>query len=113
KSPTVASPIRKVSRPTANRAYIPAQGSSGFAILVALLRYELEFNQNLVNKLDLQEMAQRYSSTSIGQTNAQRYPGWATIKTLLAKELVATTDARKSYYYLTEEGRKLARNLAR
>ena len=115
KSPTVSSPIRKVSRLVVprNRAYIPAQGSSGFAILVALLRYELEFNQKLVNKLDLQEMAQRYSMTTIGQTSAQRYPGWQTVKTLLAKDLVAKTDARNSYFFLTDEGRKLARNLAK
>lgn len=115
RSPSVASPIRKVARGAArNRAYIPAQGSSGFAILVSLLRYELEYHQKLVNKLDLQEMAQRYTTSLNGQaTSAQRYAGWATVKTLLEKELVARTDERNSYFFLTDSGRTLAKNLAK
>ncbi|KAJ6217938.1 hypothetical protein RDWZM_009095 [Blomia tropicalis] len=110
-SSTVKSPAKKLVR--ANRQYIPAQGSGGFSILVALLRYEVEFQQKLVNKLDLQEMSQRYCSSSMGQTNQiGSFSGWNSIKTLLNKELVSKTDSRNSYYFLTDEGRKLAHNLA-
>lgn len=125
-SPGVASPMQKISRRTAaataassTRRYIPAQGSSGFAILVALLRYELESGQQLVNKFDLQVMAQRYCTTNLGggggggSFNSNRFAGWASVKTLLAKKLVERTDDRNSYFYLTSRGRKLARNLAK
>ncbi|XP_017491493.1 PREDICTED: crossover junction endonuclease MUS81-like [Rhagoletis zephyria] len=126
-SPGIASPMHKISRraaaaavPQRNRKYIPAQGSSGFAILVALLRFELERGQQLVNKYDLQEMAQRYCTTNLGATaggggasSMHRFAGWASVKTLLARSLVERTDARNSYFYLTGRGRRLARNLAK
>lgn len=122
-SPGAASPMHKVSRRAANaaptRRYIPAQGSSGFAILIALLRYELEHGQQLVNKFDLQTMAQRYCTTNIsgggggGSFNSNRFAGWASVKTLLTRKLVERTDERNSYFFLTGRGRKLARNLAK
>lgn len=89
------------------------QGSSGFALLVSLLRYELEYAMTRVSRLDLQDMAQRYTSASSSSTASQlRYAGWPTIKTLLNRGLVDKTDARSAYYFLTDEGRKLAKNLA-
>jgi len=103
-----------MARLKGTRKYIPSQGSSGFAILVSLLRYELEYEKRLVNKFDLQTMAQRYSNSMIGQAQGgqQKYSGWNTMKTLLEKELVGKTDKRNSCFFLTDEGRKLARSLA-
>lgn len=106
-TPNRSSPVKKVSR---LQRYIPAQGSSGFAILISLLRYEVEYSTNRVNRKDLEDMCKQYTSSMTVYN--QRYSGWNTMKTLLNRDLVSKTESRYSYYSLTEEGRKLAKNLA-
>lgn len=113
-SPNVSSPLRKVVKTAPSKRFIPAQGSSSFALLVSLLRYELEYACLQVNKLDLQQMASKYntsSSQAAGGNKWNRFAGWPTIKTLITRELVQKTEGRASYYSLTEEGRKLAKML--
>lgn len=97
KSPSALTKVTKL-----NQRYIPSKGSSSFAILVALLRYELEFSNTKVNKLDLNQMAQLYATNTIG---------FNCLKTLMSRELVQKTQDRNARYFLTENGRKLAKNL--
>lgn len=115
-TPSKDSPMKKLTRKApgagASKRYLPAKGSSGFALLVALLRYELEHAMFRVNKYDLQQMALKYTTTVQTGGPGRSFSGWQTINTLISRELVTKTEERSSLYSLTDEGKKLAVNLA-
>ncbi|OTF75069.1 hypothetical protein BLA29_014026, partial [Euroglyphus maynei] len=87
--------------------WVPTPGQTPFAILVALLRRHLEFDDSRVNKLDLQDMAELY-------TNTRPLILTATLNSLVHKrQLVDKTSDRNARYFLTESGQKLATHLAK
>lgn len=93
----------RVSKNNRKSNYIPAKGSSAFAILIALLRLEMEFNNSKVNKLDLKETAQHYCKANFGLM---------TINSLLQRSLIIKTEERNCRYSLSDQGRELAKTLA-
>nr|XP_027201123.1 crossover junction endonuclease MUS81-like [Dermatophagoides pteronyssinus] len=104
------SPPVKITKTVTQRNvknWVPTPGQTPFAILVALLRRHLEFDDSRVNKLDLQDMAELY-------TNTRPLILTVTLNSLIHKrQLVDKTSDRNARYFLTDSGRKLAIQLAK
>ncbi|XP_054159299.1 crossover junction endonuclease MUS81-like [Oppia nitens] len=106
------SPLQKVAKTKRNINYIPAEGSGGYAILMALIKWEIENSVDCLGKSDLQNASQEFSSTSMTSgANGSHYNGWHSIKTLVNKKLIERNTQRYATYYLTESGRDLATKL--
>ena len=109
------SPLPKVSKTNANRKtgnYVPIEGSGAYAILMALIKAEIEDNSDSLGKQELQNLAQEFTTTSMTVgVNGSHYSGWSAIKTLINKGLIERNNQRFSSYFLTQTGRDLAQKL--
>ncbi|KAH9527362.1 Crossover junction endonuclease mus81 [Dermatophagoides farinae] len=104
------SPPVKITKTATQRNvknWVPTPGQTPFAILVALLRRHLEFDDSRVNKLDLQDMAELYTTTRPLILTA------ALNSLIHRRQLVDKTSDRNARYFLTDSGRKLAIQLAK
>ena len=112
---SMISPLKKVaktSKTTANRKYIPSEGSGAYAILIALYKAE-EDGRDCLSKDLLINAAQEYTTTSMSvPLPGSFYSGFNSIKTLINKNLVERNKQRFASYFLTAEGREVACKLA-
>ena len=94
------------------RAYIPAQRSGGYAILLVLHRQlDQEGYRGYMTKRELIYIAQTLCDSSFTTPEAgSRYTAWSTMSTLIKKELVVKTNS-PARYALTDLGTELAERL--
>lgn len=92
------------------RTYIPAKGSGGYGILIALIKAEKELGALQLSKADLISLAQPFSDKSYTKPKPGTwFTAWNAIKTLTEKhEYVRKERHRAASYELTDEGRDLA-----
>jgi crossover junction endonuclease MUS81 len=102
-------------RRTAQRTYVPAYRSGGWAILLALHEAEEEGGRNFIGlqKEALIERAQPYSNASFTapETTGSFYTAWNSMSTLLGKNYVYANN-RPKRYRLTEIGMEVADGIA-
>ncbi|CCH43736.1 Crossover junction endonuclease [Wickerhamomyces ciferrii] len=101
---------RKPAKPAKKKKYVPVKRSGGYAILLVLLERDPDCNG--LTKNEIIQNASPYcdkSFTSNPGTN-QFYSAWNSVKTLLNNDLVKV-EGRPAHYYLTDEGKELAKNL--
>ncbi|XP_074861173.1 structure-specific endonuclease subunit MUS81 isoform X2 [Carettochelys insculpta] len=94
------------------RRYVPAPRSGGYAVLLALYQDSLSpHGRGFLTKLELQRAAQPLcdKSFTVGDPG-NRYTAWASVGTLIRKELVLKTNV-PARYSLTPQGLALARRL--
>lgn len=98
-------------RPVSTRSYVPQARSGSFAILVCLLKGEMEGVTRMTKGQIIQD-AQEYCDESMSKCrNGSYFTAFSSIKTLLKKQLVTEERHRCSEYSLTEDGRTLAYKL--
>ncbi|XP_075795109.1 structure-specific endonuclease subunit MUS81 [Pelodiscus sinensis] len=102
-------PMRK-HRPA--RAYVPAPRSGGYAVLLALYKDSMSpHSRGFLTKPELQRAAQPLcdKSFTLGDPG-NRYTAWASVGTLIRKELVLKTNV-PARFSLTAQGLALAQRL--
>ncbi|ODQ78207.1 hypothetical protein BABINDRAFT_52767 [Babjeviella inositovora NRRL Y-12698] len=93
------------------RTYIPKKHSGGYAMLLALLKYDLRLTGMLRDELSRKASPFCTATFDSNALTKEFYSAWNSMKTLINKGLVKSA-GRPVYYYLTEEGRELAESLA-
>uniref|UniRef100_A0A8C8RB42 Crossover junction endonuclease MUS81 n=1 Tax=Pelusios castaneus TaxID=367368 RepID=A0A8C8RB42_9SAUR len=104
-----APPMRKLRAP---RGYVPAPRSGGYAVLLALYKDSMSpHSRGFLTKSELQRAAQPLcdKSFTLGDPG-NRYTAWASVGTLIRKELVLKTNI-PARYSLTPQGLALAQRL--
>ena len=98
-------------KPASSRSYIPQPRSGSFAILVALVKGEME-GMTKMTKAQIVQDAQEFCDESMSRPkNGSFFTAFASMKTLVKKQLVTEERRRCSEYSLTEDGRTLAYKL--
>lgn len=94
------------------KAYVPANRSGAYAILVALYEADKRYQQSCVQKSQLLELAQRYCDESMTKPKpGTHYTAFSSMKTLIKNEMVTSKQSRNAYYSLTDAGNELAKKL--
>ncbi|CAL8085032.1 unnamed protein product [Orchesella dallaii] len=97
------------------KPYLPAYRSGAYAILIALLNKEGDSDyRGYMTKSELQTDAQRYCDSSMTKPDSKKnshYTAWNSMKILTKKELVMRRGGNPVLFYLTPEGRSLAKKL--
>ncbi|ODM90547.1 Crossover junction endonuclease MUS81 [Orchesella cincta] len=105
------------SQPTKakQKQYLPVFRSGAYAILLALLDKDNQSGyRGFMTKSELQQEAQIYCDASMTKPDSQKnshYTAWNSMKLLITKELVVRRGGNPVQFYLTIEGRNLARKL--
>jgi crossover junction endonuclease MUS81 len=101
------SPPPKKARKASTKTYIPARGSGGYGVLLALVLAidQPELNtQVFLTKGEIIRTAQKYCESSYEHSERGSYfTAWSTVKTLVNKGYVYTT-GNPHKYCLTEDG---------
>ncbi|CAH2084555.1 unnamed protein product [Euphydryas editha] len=92
--------------------YKPTFRSGGYAILMALLDQRTHSSQEMLNKDELIDRAQKYCEESfIRPKPGTRYTAWSNMRRLIVKGFVKKTGSKKPQYSLTESGIAIASEL--
>ncbi|KAI3407109.2 MUS81 [Candida oxycetoniae] len=100
-------PAKKKARNTAN--YVPKHRSGAFAILITL--YLKDRDGHGMTRDQITAVASLYCDKTFAVSSTAFHSAWDSIKTLLKKELVYSTGRSPKYYFLTDEGFVLAKQL--
>ncbi|XP_067400191.1 crossover junction endonuclease MUS81 isoform X2 [Emydura macquarii macquarii] len=102
-------PTRKHRAP---RGYVPAPRSGGYAVLLSLYKDSMSpHSRGFLTKPELQRAAQPLCDKSFTLSDpGNRYTAWASVGTLIRKELVLKTNV-PARYSLTPQGLALAQKL--
>ncbi|XP_028262525.1 structure-specific endonuclease subunit MUS81 [Parambassis ranga] len=95
------------------REYIPQKRSGGYAVLLTLYRHaQIPGSKGYMFKLELQTEAQHLCDKSFTAPDlGSKYTAWASVSTLIQKNLVIKTH-NPARYSLTDEGLALGERLA-
>ncbi|EFC45770.1 predicted protein [Naegleria gruberi] len=100
-------------RKRTNRKYIPKFKTAAWAIMISLYRHIKSSEKDYATKTQLIALCETLTDVPMEQsTNASKYTGWSSMKTLMEKELITSEKkGRSNGFMLTPRGRKLARKL--
>ena len=94
------------------RAYNPKYKSAAWAILIALYRNSKEKDSSSSTKSEIIAICETLTDTSMDKpSNGGNYTGWSSMKTLINKDFVKSTQSRPAKFSLTKKGRSKARLL--
>ncbi|XP_067137762.1 crossover junction endonuclease MUS81 isoform X2 [Centruroides vittatus] len=93
------------------KTYIPVPGSGSYAILITLMKNEIDTNESFMKKQDLIDSAQLLCNSSFTRPEpGSHYTAWSSMGNLIRKGLV-TKYGNPAKYSLSEGGRMLAVSL--
>lgn len=97
-------------KPRKKRKYVPAKNTGGYGILLVLYNHDKE--RQGMTKNEIIRLAAPYCKASFTANpgTGQFYSAWTSVNTLMNNEYVMA-QGRPTYYYLTDEGEKVARVL--
>lgn len=118
-SDTSAPKRRKLTKSTKSktktpRVYVPQYRSGGYAILLTLYHYDQNGNgDGGMKKASITQVAAHLSDTSFVNDAhlGNFYSAWNNVNTLIKNGLVYASGARNPTYYITEEGKDIAKGL--
>ncbi|CAK9440236.1 uncharacterized protein LODBEIA_P43360 [Lodderomyces beijingensis] len=101
---------RPAKRPrSAANKYVPKHRSGAFAILITLYLRDREGNG--MTRDQITAVAARYCDKSFAASSSAFHSAWDSIKTLAKRDLVYSTGRSPKYYFLTDAGTELAKQL--
>lgn len=103
---------RKKTSVSLKANYVPKPRSGAFALLIALIKAEVEEDKTTLSKSEVQERATPYSDESMVKPKAgSHFTAFNSMKTLIKNGMVDVEHHRYAYYSLTEAGRELSLKL--
>lgn len=112
--PTTKRKKRAKPKEKAPRVYVPKYRSGGYAILLTLFYHsEASGDQEGMTKDNIIEAAPPLSNAPfvVDSQLGKFYSAWGSITTLIGKDLVYCSSTRNKRYFITEQGKDVAREL--